>query len=156
MIEVKSYIGSINIESGKKFTLVGDYDGAIDDPRHIDGAIELIIDGKYLISQEQWDLVDLLWLYIVDGIESVINGTDYSSSFPDSSVELSLKKTALPDKIEMTIDGQSIVCDRQELINTLLNGAEYCLTKLSRLMNDRSFYRSSIEKIQKLKIYMSK
>jgi hypothetical protein len=156
MIEVKSYIGSINIEGGEKFTLMGDYDGVIDDPRHIDGAIELIIDGKYLISQEQWDLVDLLWLYIVDGIESVINGTDYSSSFPDSSVELSLKKTALPDKIEMTIDGQSIVCDRQELINTLLDAAEYCLTELSRLMNDRSFYRSSIEKIQKLKIYMSK
>jgi hypothetical protein len=156
MIEVKSYIGSINIESGKKFTLVGDYDGAIDDPRHIDGAIELIIDGKYLISQEQWDLVDLLWLYIVDGIESVIDGTDYSSSFPDSSVELSLKKTALPDKIEMTVDGQSIVSNRQELINTLLNGAESCLTDLSRLMDDRSFYRSSIEKIQKLKIYMSK
>jgi hypothetical protein len=156
MIEVKSYIGSINIESGKKFTLVGDYDGAIDDPRHIDGAIELIIDGKYLISQEQWDLVDLLWLYIVDGMESVIDGTDYSSSFPDSSVELSLKKTEFPDKIEMTVDGQSIVSDRQELINTLLNGAESCLTDLSRLMNDRSFYRSSIEKIQKLKIYMSK
>ncbi len=151
MIEVKSYIGSINIQGGKNFTLVSQYDGAIDDPRHIDGAIELIIDGKYLISQEQWDLVDLLWIYLVNGIESVINGTDYTSSFPDSSVELSFKKIEFQDKIEMTVDDESIVCDRQELINTLLDGAEKCLIELSRLMNDRSFYRSEIEKIQKLK-----
>ncbi len=156
MIEVKSYLGSINIESGENFTLVGEYDREIDDPRHIDGAIELIIDGKYLISQEQWDLVDLLWIYIVDGIESVIDGNDYSSSFPDSSVEFSLKKTDFPDQIEMTVDGESIIFDRQELINTLLNGAESCLTELSRLIDDRDFYRSAIEKIQKLKIYMAK
>jgi hypothetical protein len=156
MIEVKSYIGSINIQSGKSFTLVGEYDGEIEDPRHIDGAIELIIDGEYIISQEQWDLVDLLWLYIVDGIESVIDGTDFSSSFPDSSVELSLRITESPDKIEVTVDRQSIVCDRQELINTLLNGAESCLTELSTIMDDLDFYRSAIEKIQKLKIYMAK
>ncbi len=152
MIEVKSYIGSINIESGKNFTLIGEYDGAIDDPRHIDGAIELIIDGKYLISQEQWDLVDLLWIYLVDGIESVIDGTDYSSSFPDSSVELSFKQTEFQDKIEMTVDDESIVCDRQELINTLLDGAEYCLIEISRLINDRNFYQVEIDKIQSLKI----
>jgi hypothetical protein len=156
MIEVKSYIGSINIQRGENFTLVGEYDGEIEDPRHIDGAIELIIDDKYLISQEQWDLVDLLWLYIVDGIESIIDGTDYSSSFPDLSVEFSLKKTEFTDKIEMTVDRQSTICDRQELINTLLNGAESCLTELSRIMDDLDFYRSSIEKIKKLKIYMSK
>jgi hypothetical protein len=155
MIAVKSYIGSINIESGENFTLISEYDGTIEDPRHIDGAIELIIDGKYLISQEQWDLVDLLWLYIVDGIESIIEGTDYSSSFPDSSVEFSLRIQS-SDKIELTVDSQSILCDRQELINTLLNGAESCLTELSNLMNDRDFYRSAIEKIQKLKIYMAK
>jgi hypothetical protein len=155
MIEVKSYIGSINIESGENFTLVGEYDGTIEDPRHIDGAIELIIDGKYLISQQQWDLVDLLWLYIVDGIESIIEGKDYSSSFPDSSVEFSLRIES-SDKIELTVDDESVVCDRQELINTLLNGAESCLTELSSLMDDRDFYRSAIEKIQKLKLYMSK
>lgn len=152
MIEVKSYIGSVNIESGKSFTLLGEFDREIDDPRHIDGAIELIIDGKYLISQEQWDLVDLLWIYIVEGIKSIIDGNDYSSSFPDSSVEFSFKKTEFQDKIEMTVDDESIVYDREELINTLLDGAEYCLTEITRLMNDRSLYRSTIEKIKKLKI----
>jgi hypothetical protein len=53
MIEIKSYLGSLNIQSGSNFTLVQEYHGSIADPQHIDGAIELTINGQSLISQDQ-------------------------------------------------------------------------------------------------------
>ena len=46
MIEIDSYLGSINVEDGSNFILVCECVGTTKDPRYIDGAIELTIDNK--------------------------------------------------------------------------------------------------------------
>ena len=153
MIEVKSYIGSINIQSGKNFILVNDYNGTIKDPRHIDGAIELTVNGKSLIDQERWDLIDQLWIYIINGIESAIAGREYIAFFPDSPVKLSFKRsTSSPDKIEMTVGEQSITHNSQELVNALLDGAEACLKEIGRIISNTNFYQEEIKKIHQIRI----
>lgn len=152
MIEIKSYIGSINVQSGKNFILVNEYTRTVKDPRHIDGAIELTVNGKALISQEQWDLIDQLWIYIISGIESAINGKEYIASFPDSPVKLSFKQsTSSPDKIEMTVGEQSITHNTQELVNALLNGAEDCLKEIGRIIANTNFYQEEIQKIHQIR-----
>ena len=153
MIEIKSYLGSINIQSGKNFILVNDYNGTIKDPRHIDGAIELTINSTYLIGQNQWDLIDQLWIYIIKGIESAIAGREYIASFPDSPVKLSFKlSTSSPDKIEMTVGEQSIIHNTQELVHALLDGAEDCLREIGRIISNTNFYQEEIQKIQQIRI----
>jgi hypothetical protein len=157
MIEITSYIGSINVQSGKNFTLVSEYNGVFKDPRHIDGAIELIVNGKALISQEQWDLIDQLWIYIINGIESAINGKEYIASFPDSPVKLSFKQsTSSPDKIEMTVGEQSITHNTQELVNALLDGAEDCLKEIGRIIKNTNFYQEEIQKIHQIKVNLKR
>lgn len=152
MIEIKSYIGSINIQSGKKFTLVHEYDGRMKDCRHIDGAIELTIDGLVLISQDQWDLVDQLWIYIINGIECVMSKKDYTTHFPDSPISLSFKQIDSPTEIEMIVGQKSIVYNTQELANALLSEAERCLQEIGRIVGDRHSYKEELHKIMRLRI----
>lgn len=157
MIEIKSYIGSVNIQSGKNFILVNNYNGIVKDPRHIDGAIELMVNGKAIISQEQWDLIDQLWIYIINGIESAINGKESIASFPDSPVKLSFKQSiSSPDTIEMTVGEQSITHNTQELVNALLNGAEDCLKEIGRIIENTSFYQEEIQKIHQIRVNLQR
>lgn len=155
MIDVKSYLGSINIQHGSTFTLIENYTGSVKDPKHIDGAIELTVDGIPLIVKEQWDLVDQLWIYIVNGVEKVVNGESYTSSFPDSSTELSLKLTKTPNLIEMTIGDKTLAYNIQELGNALLDGARKCLEELGRVMKKSDLYQEELQKISHLKAQLS-
>ena len=153
MIEIKSYIGSTNIQSGRNFILVNDYSGTIKDHRHIDGTIELTVNSTSLFGQDHWDLIDQLWIYIINGIESAIAGREYIASFPDSPVKLSFKlSTSSPDKIEMTVGKQSIIHNTQELVNALLDGAEDCLKEIGRIIANANFYQREIQKIHQIRI----
>jgi hypothetical protein len=151
MIEVKSYLGSINIQHGSIFTLIEDYTGSVKDPRHIDGAIELTIDGSTLIAKEQWDLIDQLWIYIVNGMESAVNGESYTSSFPDSPTRLSLKPTGTANLIEMTVGEKTISHNIQELGDALLDGAANCLEELGRIMKKTDLYQEELQKINQVR-----
>lgn len=151
MIEVRSYLGSISVQRGSVFTLVEDYTEFVKNPRHIDGAIELTVDGNSLIGKEQWDLVDQLWVYIVNGIETVVNGESYTSSFPDSPEKLSLKPTRTANLIEMTVGDKTITHDLQELGNALLDGAESCLKELDRIMKISDLYQEELQKINQVR-----
>jgi hypothetical protein len=151
MIEVKSYLGSINIQRDSNFTLVDEYMGSIKDQRHIDGAIELVIDGVPIIVKEQWDLVDQLWIYIVNGLESVVNDNTYQSSFPDSATELRLQPITTANLIKMTIGDKSITYNSQELGNALLDGATHCLRELSRIMGNSDLYQEEFEQIKQVR-----
>jgi hypothetical protein len=155
MIEVKSYIGSINIQHGGNFTLIEDYTGSVKEPRYIDGAIELTVDGYPLIVKEQWDLIVQLWMYIVNGMERVVSGEDYTSSFPDSPIELSLKPAKAANLIEMTVGDKTITHDMQELGHALLNGAASCLEELGRIMKKTDFYQEELQKINQVKATLS-
>jgi hypothetical protein len=152
MIDIKSYIGSINIQSGKKFTLVHEYDGKIKDCRHIDGAIELTVDGLVLISQDQWDFVDQLWIYIINGIECVMNKKDYTTHFPDSSINLSFKQIDSPTEIEMIVGRKSVIYNTQKIANALLFGAEECLQEIGRIIGDPNLYKEELQKINHVRV----
>lgn len=156
MIEVKSYLGSINVQQGSVFTLVEDYTESVKDPRHIDGAIELTIDGNPLIVKEQWDLIDQLWIYIVNGMESVVGGESYTSSFPDSPTKLSLKPTGTANLIEMTVGDKTITHNLQELGNALLDGAAHCLEELDRITKKSDSYQEELQKINQVKTKLSR
>jgi hypothetical protein len=151
MIAIKSYLGSINIHSGSNFILVQEYHGSIVDPQHIDGAIELTIHGQSLISQDQWDLLDQLWIYILNGIEQITNQHNYHSSFPDSPVPLIFQLTSPPEITQMIVGEKSIRYNTTALSIALLQGAEDCLQELSRILHSPNFYQAEIKKIQQVR-----
>jgi len=65
-----------------RFVSVGEVE-SIADPSYIDGAIVLTIDGRKIIDEEQWDLVDQLWCYFVHLIDDVYSNGSGEFYFPD-------------------------------------------------------------------------
>jgi hypothetical protein len=70
---------------------VEDFTGPILDEDYIEGAIELFVDQKPILSREQVDLVDQLWAYLVEGLEQLAVGREFSTYFPDMPVEIVLQ-----------------------------------------------------------------
>ena len=62
---------------GDDFINVFDFNGHIDNPDNIDGAIELSIYGKKLIDKSMWDYIDALWCYLSTGLSVVSNGEEF-------------------------------------------------------------------------------
>ena len=61
------------------------------DEDYIEGAIELSVNGKTILSREQVDLVDQLWCYLVLGLEEVMAGRELTTCYPDMPVEIVLR-----------------------------------------------------------------
>ncbi len=50
---------------------------------YVEGAVVLTVDGRILLDEGQWDLIDQLWCYLVEGIELLARGEDFETFFPD-------------------------------------------------------------------------
>jgi hypothetical protein len=62
------------------------------DPRHVDGAIELTINGVAIFDKTMWDLVDQLWMYIVNMLEDMKQDDRADRMFPDQSLRFSFER----------------------------------------------------------------
>ncbi|MBF0297408.1 MAG: hypothetical protein HQK51_01735 [Oligoflexia bacterium] len=78
MIFIKSYL---KIENN--FTEIDSYNGKLSDDFYIEGALVIKINEVPIITTENWDLIDQLWSYLVDGLKSVSVNNSFQSYFPD-------------------------------------------------------------------------
>lgn len=62
------------------------------DSMYIEGYIEWSVEGRVLMDKSHWDLIDQLWAYIVQGLESIFEGKRFSTLFPDQPLPLSFSK----------------------------------------------------------------
>jgi len=69
------------------------------DEEYIEGAIELSVDHKPILTRELADLVDQLWSYLLEGLEEVLAGRELTTSYPDMPVEIVLR----PEGKQVTI-----------------------------------------------------
>lgn len=51
------------------------------DPDYIEGAILWSYDGRAILSEKHWDLVDQLWAYFIDGVEAVVKSETFEHYF---------------------------------------------------------------------------
>ncbi|GAA2998056.1 hypothetical protein [Actinokineospora diospyrosa] len=96
MIEVESYLRL----PGGEFRPVAGCAWTPPVPTHIEGAIELRLNGKEIIDQSMWDYVDQLWAYIVTMLEEFTTAPRVSTYFPDQPIELSFE--ARHGRVEVT------------------------------------------------------
>ena len=86
--EVESYFWVAD-----SFVPIESFHGRFKDEDYIDGAIELKINGKSILSLKHWDLVDQLWAYLLDGAEKLLQGVEFRSYFPDQPLKINLRPT---------------------------------------------------------------
>jgi hypothetical protein len=133
VIQITSYLRSAD----GRFVPVGDACDAPPDPRYIEGAIDLSINGVTIMDTVLWDYVDQLWAYIVDMVISLREKGEASTFFPDQPIKLSFRRQNA-DNVLVKIEVNKIVkvatVSETELISTLrLHGLEF-FDKLAKLL----------------------
>ena len=128
MIKVKSYL-----KVGEVFVSIEDPIAKVKDPYYIEGAIELDVDGIVLFNKAMWDLVDQLWDYIVQGLESLDKGkSPFTIYFPDQPLDIVF--TSLYDNmIKIAVDNgkYTVVVDRKEFAKSILRSVKPFLNFIS-------------------------
>ena len=147
MVKIKSYL-----KKGSDFIELSNFDGEIDDPDYIEGAIELAINNELIISTEMWDYVDQLWSYIVSAILKMNKEGESFFSFPDQPIDVSLKKLH-GDMILLNIDGKKVSLYGDDFVPSLLKAAKefFTLMKKAAPVNDK-YYDKELDLIRKIEM----
>jgi hypothetical protein len=136
--------------------------GRVNDPFYIYGVIDLRISGEQILSVEQWDLVDQLWAYIVDGACHLARGESFSTFFPDQPLELCFTLSPETDSVTVNLrygvperdtKTPAATLARQELVAGIVAAAEPVFKKLLAVAPDnRRGYESVLRRIETLKV----
>ena len=135
MISVKSYIKNdkiitsldniesnfleyfIDFDNTKCLELVIDFD-------YMEGAIIINYYGNTILGFKEWDMIDQLWSYFINAIEELFeNQNDVSFYFPDQPLEVKMQVIS-QEQILLSIAGEKTYFNKDELLLTLLKGAE--------------------------------
>lgn len=120
---------------------------------YLNGAITLEYYEQTLLDVTLWDLVDQLWAYILNVIESLLNTGEGETYFPDQPVKLRLKSISgdlVLYEIEAT-DHIKVAVPKNELITTLLEGADGFFKDMEKYFKGKCNYQYEINKIATLR-----
>ncbi|WP_124862835.1 hypothetical protein [Burkholderia anthina] len=147
MISSKTYL-----KVKKKFVDFHEFDGKIQDPDYIEGAIELSIDGVVLFDKSMWDCVDQLWAYLAEGLVSVSRGEEFETYFPDQPIEIKFSVHGNSVIFSVTVsETVKVVVDRFEFISEMKRFAieffEDLKNKGERFRAGSDFYLNKLKSI---------
>jgi hypothetical protein len=113
---------------GERFVPIGQFQGPIDDPEHFEGAIELYIEGQMVSSMPYWDDVNYLWDFLVQGVEKLARGEEWSTNWPDQPIRLKFQPLPTNDLVRVERTGTSdpdirVFVEKVDLMKALLSGA---------------------------------
>lgn len=80
------------LKEGDRFNPIDQIQTFAGDPDYIDGAICLQIGDQILLSEREWDLVDQLWEYMINGLIELKSAGKFRSYFPDQPLEISFER----------------------------------------------------------------
>ncbi len=138
---------------GNLFVPAEQFSGPVLDGEYIAGAIELTIDDVCILDRSMWDMVGILWAYIVNGLEELSHGRPFVTTFPDQSIELAFQPLGR-DRVQITVTAEeplSVVMDREFFLERMTGEADAFFELLMRLPGLDLSYRSVLEKIDGLK-----
>ncbi|RUT39512.1 hypothetical protein EJP82_25880 [Paenibacillus anaericanus] len=120
---------------------------------YLSGAITLTYCEQTLLDVTIWDLVDQLWAYILNVIESLLNTGEGETYFPDQPVKLRLKSVS-GDLVLYEIEANDhikVLLPKNEFIETLLEGADVFFRNMEECFNGKCSYQYEIDKIETLR-----
>ena len=151
-IEVNTYL-----VTGGAYLPLADVREPIADPDYIEGAIELTIDGRAIITRAEWDLVDQLWAYLIDGVVEVASGRSFSTGFPDQAVKLRFTVNPEDDTVTVEVHYPRMGRDaratlpRREFVGAMASAAEPVFIRLIELApGNREGYERVLQQLAAL------
>lgn len=109
-------------------------------PHYVDGAIILTVGGRPILTEAEWDMVDHLWWYIIDGLPKLRQAGEWSTGFPDQALTLRLRLTGQECLVTVEHDGilRQATCSADALITSLLTAAQQAMAALAILQPARA------------------
>jgi hypothetical protein len=98
MIEISTYL-----KRGEDFIPLEKFACPLPDEDYVEGAIELSIDGRSLLTRAEWDCIDQLWAYLVDGLVSLQDGKPFKTYFPDQPIEMAFTPDARSGRVMVQV-----------------------------------------------------
>ncbi|MGG1650007.1 hypothetical protein [Paenibacillus sp. NRS-1780] len=120
---------------------------------YLNGAITLTYCEQTLLDVTLWDLVDQLWAYILNVVESLLTTGEGETYFPDQPVKLHLKSISV-DLVLYEIEANEhikVALPKNEFIQTILEGADDFFKNMEECFKGKCSYQYEIEKIETLR-----
>ncbi|AGA28974.1 hypothetical protein [Singulisphaera acidiphila] len=148
-------IGEFSVESfvriKNKFVPLSQCDRKLSDEFYIEGKIELEVEDSKILSEKQWDLVDQLWSYLIDGVSGILfDDRNMECCFPDQPLRLSLKSLS-KSQLEVCVGSCVHRVDKTCFIAAIANGGKAFFNKMLQIApSGKSSWMLYIERIEKL------
>jgi hypothetical protein len=140
-------------DRGGLFVRVEEFTGRIPDKNYIKGAICWSIGGVAILTEAHWDVIDLLWSFILDGLLQLEQNDAYETCFPAQPLLLRFSKID-PRQVRISIGEFAIAVDLSLMIRSLCEGGRGFFSRMSELLpelkNKWSVNLQKIDKIEKL------
>jgi hypothetical protein len=144
LIEIESYLRNRD----GSLVNVGDAEDPPANSRHVEGAIDLSIDGIQLLDRCLWDDVDQLWGYIGNMLAKLRESDGVSTYFPDQPIKLAFERLS-GGRLIVSVEGRPLgrraaAADENELVAALSRSARTFFEKMSTLIpENRSLYEET-------------
>lgn len=151
MIEVRTFL-----KRGKAFVDPEEFSGQIEDTSYIEGAIELSIDHRPLLSREEWDYVDELWAYLLQGLFQIHAGEDFSTYLPDQPIQVSFHPEAEGQRVRVQVqyEGKNVEAraDLSSFVHVMAREARRFFERMQLLV---PFYEHELDELLRLDSMLS-
>ncbi|WP_405113197.1 hypothetical protein OG559_05775 [Micromonospora sp. NBC_01405] len=58
------------------------------DPGHVEGAVEILANGREIVGKREWDYVDQLWSYLATMVKDLRSRETVSAYYPDQPIKI--------------------------------------------------------------------
>jgi hypothetical protein len=119
------------------FVPIGEVDVYAGDPRHMEGAIVMTLDGREVLSLELWDDVDMLWPFVVQALDECLTWGLGERFFPDQPIRFQVERMS-DDQLSVSVSGGRTdnlgTAQRSEFVNAIASAAAEFFRHLERLI----------------------
>jgi hypothetical protein len=105
------------LKVGDDLVPVEQFVGPIPDEDYIEGSLELSVGSKPILTREQVDYPDQLWAYLIEGLEEVVAGRDFSTYYPDMPVKIVLRPQG--ERVTINVDTRNKIVEASVPIHEL-------------------------------------
>ncbi|QAT88937.1 MAG: hypothetical protein EOO72_06085 [Myxococcaceae bacterium] len=148
MVQIATYF-----RHGEDFVPVDAFVGPIPDEDYIEGAMELSIDGRAMLTRQEWDYIDQLWAYLVGGVADLLGGRKFQTFFPDQPIELSVTPDEVGGRATVRVvireDVREASAELTVLVAEVLKEARHFFERIQKVV-PREAYEQTLEEISTL------
>lgn len=105
------------LKVGDTLVPVEQFAGPVLDEDYIEGAIELSVGDKPVLTREMVDYPDQLWAYLIEGLEQIRAGREFSTYYPDMPVKIVLRPHG--EHVTISVDTRKKVFETSARIDEL-------------------------------------